>query len=175
MEHTGYKPVDTFREAIAATEIADNQLHLGRVHDPLAQRMGGISGNAGLFSTAGDLSLYCRMLLNDGLWQGKRILSPEDVTLLTVQQSHGRACGFDVGSSYAWVKGAFGGESAFCHTGYTGTSLVCDPISKMYLIILTNRAHPHDGGTCKPLRKRIAEMVFQSVENSKSTPEKSLL
>ena len=173
MEHTGFKPINALREEIAATELADHQLHLGRVHDPLAQRMGGISGNAGLFSTAGDLSLYCRMLLNDGAWKGKRILNSEDVTLLTVQQSHGRACGFDVGSSYAWVKGAFGGESAFCHTGYTGTSLVCDPIGKRFLIILTNRAHPHDGGTCKPLRKRIAEIVFQPQESAGRMTETS--
>lgn len=173
MGHTSFKPISAFRKEIAATELADHQVHLGQVHDPLAQRMGGISGNAGLFSTAGDLSLYCRMLLNEGVWKDKRILNPQDVTLLTVQQSHGRAFGFDVGSSYAWVKGAFGGESAFCHTGYTGTSLVCDPISKTFLIILTNRAHPHDGGSSKSIRKRIAEIVFQPPESDRPTNEQS--
>ena len=60
----------------------------GTVHDPLARLMAGTSGNAGLFSTAADLSLYCRMLLNGGSWQGKRILSPAAVALLTTAQSH---------------------------------------------------------------------------------------
>ena len=49
---------------------------------------------------------------------------------------------------------------AFCHTGYTGTSLVCDPATETYLIILTNRAHPHDKGACKPVRQKLAEIVF---------------
>ena len=124
--------------------------------------MGGISGNAGLFSTAYDLSKYCQMLLNSGTWKGKKILSPEAVNRLTTIQSHGRAYGFDVNSSYSWVKGSFAPENAFCHTGYTGTSIVCDPESEVYVIILTNRAHPHDKGTSKQIRTKIADIVFQA-------------
>ena len=44
----------------------------GVVHDPTARRMGGVAGHAGLFSTAADLSRFCRMLLNGGTLDGVR-------------------------------------------------------------------------------------------------------
>ena len=161
MERTTYNPPASREKDIAATQIVDGQLLRGTVHDPLARLMGGTSGNAGLFSTASDLSTYCQMLLNCGTWKGKKILSPEAVSMLTTIQSHGRAYGFDVHSGYSWVKGSYAPENAFCHTGYTGTSIVCDPESKVYVIILTNRAHPHDKGTSKQIRTKIADIVFQ--------------
>jgi len=160
MEHTGFNPPAPWQSETAATEIVDGELLRGTVHDPLARLMAGTSGNAGLFSTASDLSIFCRMLLHGGSWKGGRILSPAAVALLTTAQSHGRACGFDVSSSYAWVKGPNASPQAFCHTGYTGTSIVCDPATDTYLIILTNRAHPHDKGSSKGIRQRIAEIVF---------------
>lgn len=166
MRRTAYNPPDSWQEDIAATEIVDGQLLRGTVHDPLARLMGGLSGNAGLFSDAYDLSIYCRMLLNDGLWNGIRVLSPEAVTLLTTAQAHGRACGFDVNSSYASVKGSYAPEEAFCHTGYTGTSIVCDPASGTFVIILTNRIHPSDQGAAKPVRKKIADLIFSSPPNA---------
>ena len=162
MENTTFNPPESWTKDIAATEIEDGWLLRGTVHDPLARLMGGISGNAGLFSTAYDLSIYCRMLLNDGTWNGVKVLSPEAVAMLTTAQSQGRAYGFDVHSGYSWVKGSYAPDEAFCHTGYTGTSIVCDPVSKVYVIILTNRAHPHDKGTSKPVRKNIADIVFQA-------------
>lgn len=160
MKHTTYDPPESWQKNIAATEIVDGQVLRGTVHDPLARLAGGISGNAGLFSTAYDLSIFCRMLLNRGAWNNTRVLSPEAVTLLSTAQSHGRAYGFDVNSSYSWVKGAFAPAEAFCHTGFTGTSMVCDPASGTYVIILTNVVHPHGKGTSKPIRTRVADIVF---------------
>jgi CubicO group peptidase (beta-lactamase class C family) len=160
MKHTGFNPPASWRDKIAATEIVNGELLRGTVHDPLCRLMAGTSGNAGLFSTALDLSAYCRMLLDGGSWKGRRILSPTAVTMLTTAQSHGRACGFDVSSSYSWVKGRYASPDAFCHTGYTGTSLVCDPATDTYVVILTNSVHPHDTGVSKPIRQRIAEIVF---------------
>ena len=160
MKDTAYNPPETWERDIAATEVIDGQPLRGTVHDPLARLMAGLSGNAGLFSNAYDLSIYCRMLLNGGKWHGKRILSPEAVTLLTAARRHGRACGFDVNSTYAWVKGSYAPEEAFCHTGYTGTSIVCDPASKTFIIILTNRVHPNDDGTTKPVRIKVSDIVF---------------
>jgi CubicO group peptidase (beta-lactamase class C family) len=160
MKHTSYNPPDSWKRDIAATEVLDGIPLRGTVHDPLARLMAGLSGNAGLFSNAYDLSIYCRMLLNGGNWHGERILSPEAVTLLTASRMHGRACGFDVNSTYAWVKGSYAPEEAFCHTGYTGTSIVCDPVSKTFIIILANRVHPNDDGTTKPVRIKISDIVF---------------
>jgi len=122
--------------------------------------MPGTSGNAGLFSTALDLSVYCRMVMGHGLWKGKRVLSREAVEVLTAVQTHGHAYGFDVASSYAWIKGMHVSEQAFCHSGYTGVSVVCGPAVQIYLIILTNRVHLYDAGTCKLLRREIAEIVL---------------
>jgi len=164
MKATGYNPPNSRVKQIAATEIVDGQLLRGTVHDPLAQLMAGKSGNAGLFSNAYDLSIYCRMLLGKGALKRRRILSPESVAMLTTEQSHGRAYGFDVNSSYAWVKGDHAPEGAFCHTGYTGTSIVCDPASGLFVIILTNRVHPHDEGATNPVRKKVADIVFSSLQ-----------
>jgi CubicO group peptidase (beta-lactamase class C family) len=160
MNDTRFNPPASWQQRIAATQIVDNELLRGTVHDPLGRRMAGTSGNAGLFSTASDLSLFCRMLLQGGCWKGKRIFSPAALKMLTTPQSDGRAYGFDVSSSYAWVKGPYASPQAFCHTGYTGTSLVCDPVVDTYVIILTNSVHPHDKGTCRSVRQRIAEIVF---------------
>ncbi len=160
MKDTMYNPPDALSGRIAATQIVDGSPLRGTVHDPLARLMGGVSGNAGVFSTAEDLAIYCRMLLNGGVYRGKRILSREGVALLTGVQSHGRAYGFDVSSSYAWLKGDHASERAFCHSGYTGTSIVCDPEKTAFLIILTNRAHPHDKGASKPLRTQAANIAF---------------
>jgi len=160
MKDTTYNPPEAWERNIAAAEVIDGLALRGTVHDPLARLMAGLSGNAGLFSNAYDLSIYCRMLLNGGKWHGKRILSPEAVTLLTAERRHGRACGFDVNSTYAWIKGSYAPEQAYCHTGYTGTSIVCDPVSKTYVIILTNRVHPNDDGTTKPVRIKVSDIVF---------------
>lgn len=162
MKDTGFNPPAAWKPRIAATEIVDGEPLRGTVHDPLARLRAGVSGNAGLFSTAPDLGTYCQMLLNHGMWKGKRVLSPSAVTMLTRPQSHGRAYGFDVSSSYSWVKGPNAPPNAFCHTGYTGTSLVCDPDTGVYLILLTNRAHPRDGGASKSVREKLAEIVFPS-------------
>ena len=164
MKHTAYNPPDSWKKDVAAAQIVDRQLIRGTVHDPLAKLMGGISGNAGLFSNAYDLSIYCRMLLNEGIWNGIRVLSPEAVTMLTTAQAYGRAYGFDVNSSYSSVKGSYAPEKAFCHTGYTGTSIVCDPASKAFVIILNNRVHPDDEGTSKPVRSKVADIVFSGLQ-----------
>ncbi|MFH1716238.1 MAG: serine hydrolase domain-containing protein [Planctomycetota bacterium] len=163
MKHTAYNPSASWEKDIAATEIVDGRPLRGTVHDPLARLMAGCSGNAGLFSNAYDLSTYCRMLLNDGVWKGRRILSRRAVALLTTEQAHGRAYGFDVNSSYSWVKGSHAPKQAFCHTGYTGTSIVCDPASKTFVIILANRVHPADGGTTKPVRIKVADIVSSTL------------
>jgi CubicO group peptidase (beta-lactamase class C family) len=162
MKHTTYNPPAAWEKDIAATQIVKGQLLRGTVHDPLARLMAGTSGNAGLFSTAYDLSIYYQMLCNDGTFHGIKIISPEAVAMLTTAQLHGRAYGFDVHSSYSWVKDSYAPENTFCHTGYTGTSIVCDPASKTYIIILTNKSHPHDEGTAKSIRKKVADIVFQA-------------
>jgi len=163
MNHTAYNPPESWSRNIAATEVVRGRPLRGTVHDPLARLMGGISGNAGVFSTADDLSIYCRMLLNGGTWNGAQVLSGESVRLMTGVAAHGRACGFDVQSGYSWIKGSYAPQNTFCHSGYTGTSIVCDPAGRIYVIILTNRAHPNDKGSTKAVRTKVADIVFQTL------------
>ena len=106
------------------------------------------------------------MLLNNGKVNRVRVLSPESVAMLTTAQTHGRAYGFDVSSDYSWVKGSHAPKKAFCHTGYTGTSIVSDPAKKVYVIILTNRTYPSDEGTSKAVRTKVADIVFRTYEQS---------
>ncbi|NLH15729.1 MAG: beta-lactamase family protein [Phycisphaerae bacterium] len=159
MRDTRYRPPADWLDRIAGTEMSGGG-DPTRVHDPLARLMGGISGNAGLYGTAEDLARYCSMLLGNGTFRGTKILTQTAVQRMTTQQDAGRAFGFDVSSDYAWIKGKFASARTFCHSGYTGTSIVCDPESGAFIIILTNRVHPEDRGKVRDLRIRLADEVF---------------
>ena len=122
----------------------------GQVHDPLARVMnGGVSGNAGVFSTVDDLAVLCAALQNGGQWQGARILSPATVLAMrSVPQwasQIGRTYGWDVHSPYASCNGSLLSPQTYGHTGYTGTSIVIDPVNDVSIILLVNAVHPIDG------------------------------
>ncbi len=87
MIDTSFLPPKSKRPRIAPTEVIKGKPLRGVVHDPSARRMGGVSGNAGLFSTASDLARYARMMLNDGELDGVRIFTPETVKLMTTPQA----------------------------------------------------------------------------------------
>jgi serine-type D-Ala-D-Ala carboxypeptidase len=140
----------------------------GIVHDPLAREvMAGVSGNAGLFSTAGDLAVFAAMMLNDGAVHGRRILSPATVRTMTTapagMEPFGRALGWDLGSSFASNQGDLFRSSTYGHTGYTGTSMVLDPETRTAVILLTNRVFPDDTTSVVDLRAKIANVVAASV------------
>jgi CubicO group peptidase (beta-lactamase class C family) len=115
----------------------------GTVHDPNAQRLGGVAGHAGLFSTAGDLGRFARMLLNGGELDGRRIFSDSTVRLFTTRQADGRPLGWDscIGGGRC---GLLMSDAAFGHTGFTGTALWIDPVQGVYLVFLSNAVlDPH--------------------------------
>lgn len=132
------------------TKQEDGSVIRGMVHDPLARIMnGGISGNAGVFSNADDIAVLCAALLNEGEWNGVRILSPQTVkTMRTVPQnvsSLGRALGWDCYSDYSSNKGDLFSPLTYCHTGFTGTNIVIDPGTDCAVILLVNAVHPSEG------------------------------
>ena len=172
MKHTSYLPPQSWYELIAPTEKqADGTILKGEVHDPLARIMnGGISGNAGLFSTAEDLAILATMLMNKGEYRGKRIMSPLTVRAMTSvprgYELFGRSLGWDNYSPYASNNGdLFSTYSTFGHTGYTGTSMIIDPLNKTAVIFLTNRVHPKDKGSQVRLRSIIANIIAASIVN----------
>ncbi|MGM9803893.1 MAG: serine hydrolase [Muribaculaceae bacterium] len=136
----------------------------GQVHDPLAREINlGISGNAGIFTTAEDVAVLCAALQAGGEINGTRILSPLAVKAMrTVPRDElplGRALGWDVYSDYASNLGNMFSNQTYGHTGYTGTSILLDPVNDISVILLTNRAHPEDGGASVRLRTLVANAV----------------
>ncbi len=148
MKDTGYNPAPKLIGRIPPTEQDDvlrHRLVRGVVHDENAFLMGGVSGHAGLFSSARDLAVFAQMYLNGGTYKGKRIVSAETIHLFMERQPSPpgttRALGWDTP-----VKGSFPGPlaspRAVIHTGFTGTSIYIDPERDAFIILLTNRVNP---------------------------------
>ncbi|MFC5196886.1 MULTISPECIES: serine hydrolase domain-containing protein [Streptomyces] len=115
---------------------ADRGMLRGVVHDENAWALGGVAGHAGLFSTARDLAVFCRALLAGGSYGPARILGPDFVELMLTPPG----LGFAIGQS--WFMGALAAGGAAGHTGFTGTSLVLDPATGTFLVLLANTVHP---------------------------------
>jgi CubicO group peptidase (beta-lactamase class C family) len=112
----------------------------GEVNDGNAWYAGkGVSGAAGLFSTASDIAVLVRMLLSEGMHERKRFLRPETVRSFLSPNADGHGLGWMMDPSSSFMKNAPSGS--FGHTGFTGTSIVAVPSSGLYVIILTNRQH----------------------------------
>ncbi|MDJ1133474.1 serine hydrolase domain-containing protein [Streptomyces iconiensis] len=145
MERTRFNPPRNWRPRIAATEDQrkpwaklNRGLVHGRVHDENAYAMAGIAGHAGLFSTAYDLAVLCRTLLSGGAYGPARILAPSSVAMLLEPPG----LGFQVGAEWFMGDLATSGGRAAGHTGFTGTSLVLDPVTDTFLVLLANTVHP---------------------------------
>ena len=149
-------------------QAADMQMLRGVVHDPTARRMAGVAGHAGLFSTADDLSIFCRMLLGGGAYEGKRILSPLTVAKMTSPatppgERNVRGFGWDMDSSFSTNRGELLPLGSFGHTGFTGTSLWMDPATKLFVVFLSNRLHPDGKGDVTPLRARVSTIAASAI------------
>src|SRR5215468_10435502 len=109
MTDTSYKPDASLTSRIAPTEKRGEKWMRGEVHDPRAHLLGGVAGNAGLFSTADDLAIFCQMILNLGEYRGARILSPMGVARMTEARPSGggaidgaaRGIGWDISTAYS--------------------------------------------------------------------------
>lgn len=146
MRDTGYLPAPSVRDRIAATEYQPGRgIIRGTVHDETAAALGGVSGNAGIFSTAGDLAVFAQMLLNGGIYAGVRILREATVREMLTNfnvQFPGQDHGLGVELNQPYFMGPLASSVTFGHTGFTGTSLVVDPRSQTILILLSNQVHP---------------------------------
>ena len=161
MKDTGFNPKN--RKRVAPTE---NGLR-GIVHDPTSRRMGGVAGQAGMFTTAADLAKFARAVLF-GYFpaQMTQVATPPGVAIR-------RAGGFDIDSHYSRPRGEhFQIGTSFGHTGWTGGFLWIDPASRSFYIFLSNRVHPDGKGSVVALQKRLGTVVAESLKSDwpKQTP-----
>lgn len=146
MLDTQYRPDSSLLSRIAPTERDPwrGRLVHGEVHDENAYALGGVSGHAGLFSTAHDLSRLAQAYLNGGVLDGARLAKASTIRQFTTVEDSSfssRALGWDTPSDRS-SAGHFITRPAFGHTGFTGTSLWIAPQYDLYVLLLTNRVNP---------------------------------
>ncbi len=175
MLHTTYLPPASWRSKIAPTQYDENEHMLrGVVHDPTVRRMGGVAGEAGLFSTGDDLAKFAQALLNGG----GGILSPLSVEKMTTPEQPPsapvlRGFGWDIDSPFSTNRGVLLPVGSYGHTGFTGTSLWIDPTTQTYIILLTNAVHPRGQSNAVEVRSKVATAVAAAL--SLTTSEKDAL
>jgi uncharacterized protein YbbC (DUF1343 family)/CubicO group peptidase (beta-lactamase class C family) len=170
MKDTGFKPPRELHPRLALTMEGSH----GVVHDPGTRRMGGVSGAAGLFSTADDLARFAQAILNGGRHAGARILSPDTVKSMTQANSPAgklpvKGLGWAISSpSGTWSEllpaGSFG------HKGFTGTMIWIDPDTQTYLIVLSNRVYPDGEARRETLRDKLFALVVQATGRPAPVP-----
>ncbi len=160
MTATGFAPPKTSRDRIAPTEMDTffrHRLLIGEVHDESAARLGGVSGNAGLFSAAPDLARFARWLLK--MRRTDSLHVREFTQRQNIPPGSSRALGWDTPSENS-SAGTKMGPNAFGHTGFTGTSIWMDPDRDLFIILLTNRVNPTRANTkIFQVRRRVADLV----------------
>ncbi|MGA8072342.1 MAG: exo-beta-N-acetylmuramidase NamZ domain-containing protein [Candidatus Acidiferrales bacterium] len=170
MQETRFLPPAEWLPRIAPTEDVGSGAYVllrGTVHDPSASFLGGVAGNAGVFSTASDLEKFCAMVLSGGRVpgaDGERILSEASIKKMTSPQSPAwipavRGLGWDIDSQYSSPRGEFFPIGSFGHTGFTGTSIWIDPASETFVILLANSVHPYRRPPISSLRSKVASAV----------------
>jgi uncharacterized protein YbbC (DUF1343 family)/CubicO group peptidase (beta-lactamase class C family) len=173
MMRTRFLPPAAWRAKVAPTQYDEHERMLrGVVHDPTARRMGGVAGQAGLFSTGDDLAKFAQALL-DG---GDGILSTMSVEKMTRPEQPPsapvlRGFGWDIDSPFSSNRGDFLPVGGFGHTGYTGTSMWIDPTTETYIILLTNAVHPRGRGNAIALRSKVATAVAAALPLTASEKE----
>lgn len=165
MTDTTYQPSATLRARAAPTEhrmlgdgTRDTAFIRGVVHDPRAFRLGGVAGNAGLFSTGTDLARFARAMLGRGALGDVRVIRSETVdTMLAPAAPFGanaprQALGWVLADAASPLS-----PHAFGHGGFTGTSLWIDPDRDLFVLLLSNRVHPNGDASPSigPLVRRI--------------------
>ena len=192
MQETRFLPPADWIPRIAPTEEIDlpagekpgvgkGRVLRGIVHDPTARAIGGVAGNAGVFSTAEDIAKFWAMILNAGAvssTDAQPILSSASIQKMTLPQSPPwipavRGLGWDIDSQYSSPRGEFFPLGSFGHTGFTGTSIWIDPGSQTFVILLTNSVHPYRRPPIASLRSKVATAVATALHIGDTQGESS--
>ncbi len=145
MERSGFNPNE---ENVAATEFSSvrNTYIKGKVHDENAYFLGGVSGNAGLFSCVSDMINYARMISCRGVFEGKQYISSRmfDIAVhnFTSGKAEARGLGFQLcAEDITFPGGDLFSVGSYGHTGFTGTSVFADNETGLWILLLTNAVH----------------------------------
>lgn len=168
MRHTTFNPAAILKNKIPPTADDRTFRHSiiqGEVQDENAGVLGGVSGHAGLFSTAEDLAIFAHAMLHGG----HPILRLETVELFSRRESApegtSRGLGWDTPSPPS-QSGKYFSPRSFGHLGYTGTSLWIDPERQVSITLLTNRTWPDcQNQAIKQVRPAIHDAVMEAVIN----------
>ena len=172
MKNTMFNPPDSLVYRIAPTEFDNYWRHRqirGTVHDETSQLLGGVAGHAGLFSTAGDIAKLLQMLLQKGVYHGKRYIKASTVEMFVKKQSDlsSRGLGWDTKSKspdYSSAGHLFS-DISYGHTGFTGTSVWTDPTRNLFVVLLTNRVYPtRNNHKIFKVRPEVHDAVIRAIE-----------
>ena len=177
MDRTLYRPLSRFKPEQIVPTVQKDYLRgrkelRGYVHDEIAAFMGGVSGNAGLFSTARDVAKVYQMLADGGVYDGKRYLTQETCQFFMNRKSRisRRTLGFDKPEP-AEGKGPCADEApaeVVGHTGFTGTCAWADPKNGLVFVFLSNRIYPrpfdHKALMSLNIRPRIQQVMYQALK-----------
>lgn len=176
LKRTHYLPLQDFSKSEIVPSAVDKFLRKttlqGFVHDEMAAFQGGVSGNAGLFSTADEVAQVYQMLLNGGELNGIRYLSKETTALFTTEVSKisRRGLGFDKPDVSHPDKSPCGTDApaeVYGHTGFTGTCAWADPVNGLVYVFLSNRTYP-DVNNRKliqlNIREHIQDVIYEAIE-----------
>jgi len=174
MRSTMFRPSLSLRTRIAPTEKG---VARGEVHDGTARALGGVAGNAGLFSTAMDLAVFSQLMLDGGVAGNTRLFADSIVRAFTKPGPGWRGLGWQTCPGDASC-GQYLSTRAFGHTGFTGTSMWIDPERDLVVIVLTNWIHGRDAGGVAPVaivqhvRSDIVDLAALSITDA--GPERPL-
>ncbi len=179
MSATAYLPSQNLNRIVPTefSELENGFIH-GYVHDENSHSLGGITGHAGLFSTALDLARFAQMMLYQGQLGDSVIFQAETIELFTqranmLDEENSRCLGWDSPHEMS-SGGVYLSPNSFGHTGYTGTSIWIDPDNQLFVILLTNAVHPdrkYKYPNYFDWRQRIHSAVYESLGFTEITPE----
>ncbi|MBK5284486.1 MAG: serine hydrolase, partial [Bacteroidia bacterium] len=171
----GYQPLERFDATVIAPTENDTsfrkQIIRGYVHDPSAAMLGGVSGNAGLFSNASDVAVIMQMLLNDGEYGGEKFLDKETIKEFTSQKFAGNRRGLlfdrpEITSSSNANTCPLASQLSFGHSAFTGTYVWADPRYDLIYVFLSNRVYPdakNDKLAKQNIRTKIQQVFYEAL------------
>lgn len=182
LKNTGYHPLYRMDKSKIAPSEKDEYFReetlQGNVHDMAASMLGGVSGHAGLFSSAQELGVIMQMLLNGGSYGGKQFITPETVKLFTTRypKSTRRGLGFDMKelNTYNTINVSERmSDKAFGHLGFTGISAFADPEHDLVIVVVSNRTYPTMENRVfikNNYRPKVQTIVYESLDKENIIP-----